>query len=274
MSARAHIGIAELQADQPKYESIKRALLGRIKRGEWQVGGQIPSENELASEYRVSRVTIRRTLRELVAAGVIIRVIGAGTFVARRRMRAAFVRLDDWGECGSATSRRCETLVRRLLTLGGTGRYDIRQRRGSSILCLIVRWWHGDSVTSTEHWLIDVGGVPDIGDPAHADTSVLDCLHEHQPVDAIDEEIRVTTPPETTRRILEIADPGPRISVTRRLFSGGQWLASVRETYAEAGVMRRYRTLSALSSGCGDGVDDAASFSRTLGPPPDDRWLY
>jgi GntR family transcriptional regulator len=44
----------------------------------------LPTEDELARDYRVSRVTVRRALGELAAAGMIERRQGSGTFVRSR----------------------------------------------------------------------------------------------------------------------------------------------------------------------------------------------
>jgi GntR family transcriptional regulator len=50
-------------------------------RHEYVVGGRLPSEPELAAQYRVSRGTVRQALAVLEREGVIIRRQGAGTYV-------------------------------------------------------------------------------------------------------------------------------------------------------------------------------------------------
>jgi GntR family transcriptional regulator len=49
-------------------------------------GDRVPAERELAAEWGVARMTLRRALDELVADGLIVRRQGYGTFVARPRM--------------------------------------------------------------------------------------------------------------------------------------------------------------------------------------------
>jgi len=51
----------------PAYQEIKDHILTRIHAGEWKEGDQVPSENELAREFKVARMTVNRALRELTA---------------------------------------------------------------------------------------------------------------------------------------------------------------------------------------------------------------
>ena len=51
------------------YARIKRHVVARIESGEWKVASRVPSENQLAAEFEVSRMTARRALLELVQEG-------------------------------------------------------------------------------------------------------------------------------------------------------------------------------------------------------------
>ncbi len=57
-------------------------LRGRVLSGEWERGARLPSENELAMSYQVSRVTVRTALKSLEGQGLVDIRHGAGTFVA------------------------------------------------------------------------------------------------------------------------------------------------------------------------------------------------
>lgn len=75
----------------PAYQGIKDFILERIHSGQWAEGDQVPSENELAREFKVARMTVNRALRELTADQVLTRVQGAGTFVARPKYESTLV---------------------------------------------------------------------------------------------------------------------------------------------------------------------------------------
>ncbi|WP_178133492.1 GntR family transcriptional regulator [Vineibacter terrae] len=68
----------------PLYHIICLVLRDGIDSGRYKPGVALPTEDELARDYRVSRVTVRRALSELAAAGLIERRQGSGTFVRAR----------------------------------------------------------------------------------------------------------------------------------------------------------------------------------------------
>ncbi len=68
-----------------KYRRIHRELYDAILSGQYPVGGQIPTENQLSTRYRASRPTVARALRELERAGLLVRRRGIGSFVSERR---------------------------------------------------------------------------------------------------------------------------------------------------------------------------------------------
>ena len=66
----------------PIYKQVKVFICTKIKKGEWIAGDPVPSESALMHQFGVSRMTVNRALRELMAEGVVRRVQGSGTFVA------------------------------------------------------------------------------------------------------------------------------------------------------------------------------------------------
>jgi GntR family transcriptional regulator len=64
-----------------KARRIYLLLRERILSGELELGARLPGELSIASEYGISRVTVRRALDNLAAEGLIDRRPGSGTFV-------------------------------------------------------------------------------------------------------------------------------------------------------------------------------------------------
>ncbi|WP_207457565.1 GntR family transcriptional regulator [Azospirillum sp. SYSU D00513] len=67
----------------PLYMQLARHLRGLITSGSLGERDALPGERELAEMFEVSRVTVRKALRELSAEGLLSQRQGAGTFVNR-----------------------------------------------------------------------------------------------------------------------------------------------------------------------------------------------
>ena len=66
---------------KPKYEKIADELRKRILNGGYDVEEAMPDEIQLAEEFAVSRMTMKRALEILVSEGIIYRQRGQGTFI-------------------------------------------------------------------------------------------------------------------------------------------------------------------------------------------------
>lgn len=64
-----------------KYEKIAADLRGDIQRGKYSSGEQLPLEREICAKYKVSRITVKRAVDELVQSGLVVKRRGSGTFV-------------------------------------------------------------------------------------------------------------------------------------------------------------------------------------------------
>ncbi len=77
----------KLSGIKPKYKQIKDILRHRISAGQYAEGEKIPSENELAQQFSVSRHTVIKALNELINEEMICRKQGMGSFVSPARAR-------------------------------------------------------------------------------------------------------------------------------------------------------------------------------------------
>jgi GntR family transcriptional regulator len=64
------------------YQAVRESFIDFIKDNEYEIGDRLPSEDELASILRVSRVTLREAIRQLREEGFIYSRRGSGTFVS------------------------------------------------------------------------------------------------------------------------------------------------------------------------------------------------
>lgn len=66
-------------------DTVYSDLRKRIISGEWKEGEKLPSENEIADAYGVSRVSVRTALQKLIALNIIENRQGDGTYVSKFR---------------------------------------------------------------------------------------------------------------------------------------------------------------------------------------------
>lgn len=71
---------------QALHEQAAEYIRGHIQSGEYPVGSQIPTENELCALLGVSRPTLRQALDTLAREGWLMRVKGRGTFVTEPKV--------------------------------------------------------------------------------------------------------------------------------------------------------------------------------------------
>ena len=77
----------------PRYAAIKDHIIRRVDTARWKAGDRVPSENELAAEFSVSRMTARRALQELGEQGILVRTQGLGSFVADARPMSSMLQV-------------------------------------------------------------------------------------------------------------------------------------------------------------------------------------
>lgn len=141
-------------------ERVFQAMLASITQGEWSPTQKIPSENSLAQQYGVSRMTVRSAIQRLSSLGLLESRQGGGTFVqdlepqprraelprfslsyADRVNIFEFRRAIETGAAELAASRAGGDVARRLLDLSG------RMERAKTPAEIIQYDWEF-------HWLI------------------------------------------------------------------------------------------------------------------------
>lgn len=88
----------KLKDGTPRHVQISQWLREQIESGEYTPDEKLPSENELAKKFDVSRVTIRRSLQSLENEEFIYRCQGLGSFVKDERTPHKLVQLTDFNE--------------------------------------------------------------------------------------------------------------------------------------------------------------------------------
>jgi GntR family transcriptional regulator len=85
-------------APVPIYYQIKQDLQDKIINGFFKPNDRIPSEEALAKQYGISRMTARNAVTQLVNEGFLYRVHGKGTFVSKPRVEKSYAPLTGFVE--------------------------------------------------------------------------------------------------------------------------------------------------------------------------------
>jgi len=95
----------------PLYLQIEEELRGLVQSGELGPLARVPSEAELSTSFKVSRMTARKALDRLVADGLMFRRAGKGTFVAQPKIAHGPSQLLSWSAAMDAQGVRHSTKV-------------------------------------------------------------------------------------------------------------------------------------------------------------------
>lgn len=105
MTLSDQIGMPRAGGRSPLYLQLQAALRGAIETQLLRPLEALPAERDLAADFAVSRITVRKALDGLVAEGRLTRRQGAGTFVTGGRVEKQFAKLTSFSEDMAARGR-------------------------------------------------------------------------------------------------------------------------------------------------------------------------
>ena len=82
----------------PMHTQIREIIRRRVLDGTYPPHSQVPSESQMTEAFSVSRITIRQALGDLQKEGLIFKVAGKGSFVAKPKAFQNLSRLQGFGE--------------------------------------------------------------------------------------------------------------------------------------------------------------------------------
>lgn len=88
-----------------------------INTAEFKVGDAIPSENSLCKKFSASRMTIRKAVDVLIAAGLLERRHGSGTYLKRKDIEYQSDYLNTFTEFMTKTNNKSKSEVKHFSTL-------------------------------------------------------------------------------------------------------------------------------------------------------------
>ncbi len=207
---------------EPAYQALARTLRDALVRGTYPDGVRLPTEAELAEEYKVSRQTVRRAFHDLVADGLVNRVPGRGTFATPRdgRYLRQFGTIDDLMGLSIDTRLEIITPLRRRVDIDAASRLRLT---GDVVHTVVFRRVHNDIpfCVTTVHLPPQVAETlaaePTLTSPgATSATTIIAMVDTRFPITEAEQSITaiLATPPATTHLNCLPGDPLLRVDRT------------------------------------------------------------
>ncbi len=140
----------------PRHTQISEWLRDQIETGKFKAEEKLPSENELAKKFDVSRVTIRRALQSLESEEIIYRCQGLGSFVSDDRTSHNLIQLTDFNEDMKKAGLDATSDVRRFVSVDAPAWLAKRLRieEGNKVVQIDrVRYGNGEPIAFDSTWL-------------------------------------------------------------------------------------------------------------------------
>jgi len=217
----------------PLYQQIKNNIREKITGNLWPPEMRLPSENDLVDKLGVSRMTVHRALRELTQEGLLNRVHGLGTFVAKPARHASLIRLQDIADeiRSTGSSYRCKILgmktIKAARNLADSMEVDI----GAELFHLRAVHFQDDLPIQLEDRLVNPRMAPAFIKQDFRIRTTTEYLISLIKPDEMEHIVQAILPDQRTARALSIESSQPCLRLTRRTWKDRQIVTRVALIY-------------------------------------------
>ncbi|GAB07577.1 GntR family transcriptional regulator [Gordonia amarae] len=207
------------EPSEPAYRSLAAELRGRIAAGQYPEGVRLPTEAELATEFGLSRQTVRRAFLELVGDGSVYRIPGRGTFAhenAGRYLRQ-LGSIEDLMNLSADTEMRVVEPPSRRVDLEAAGRLQLDTdvvwrmlftRSHDTVPFVLTTVWWPEPVAEV------IAGRPEVAAGAVSEHTMIGLLEPHL-ADPISECVQSITAATADDRVATVLGCPPGHAVLR-----------------------------------------------------------
>ncbi|WP_462390076.1 histidine utilization repressor [Acidovorax sp. Q11] len=228
--AKAVVAVAAPAQAMALYEQVKDHISRKIQEGIWRAGDRLPSENELVTQFGISRMTVNRALRELVEQGRIVRVAGVGSFVAEDKPQSTLLQIANLASeiRQRGHDYRCDVLTveRTSATLEVAAALDLRT--GESVFHSLCIHREDGLPVQLEDRHVNPRQVPQFAAQDFTLLQPSEYLVRNVPFDQIEHVVDAVMPTAEQATLLEMSPQEPCLLLTRRTWSRGEPITVVR----------------------------------------------
>jgi GntR family transcriptional regulator, histidine utilization repressor len=221
------------KSDLPAYEQVKSWIRGHIASGQWRPGDPVPSEAALMQQFRISRMTVNRALRELAAEGLVTRVQGSGTRVAQLHRISSRLTIRDIHE---EVAERGHVHATRVISArkekaGAAVAASLGLRTGAPVFHSVLVHLENGVPIQYEDRYVNPAAAPHYLETDFTKTSPTLHLLQHAPLTEASYSIEACLPTSEEAKQLGIKRGEPCLVMMRRTVSGGHVASVARLLY-------------------------------------------
>ncbi len=235
-SARARPQVSPQPAAQPEasalalYQQIKDHIARRIQDGSWKAGDRLPSENDLVTQFGMSRMTVNRALRELAEQGRIVRVAGVGSFVAEDKPQSTLLQIANLASeiRQRGHDYRCKVLTVERVSATMEVAAALDMRTGESVFHAVCVHLEDGLPVQLEDRYVNPRVVPQFAQQDFTLLQPSEFLVRNVPFDQVEHVVDAVLPTPDQAQLLEMDPAQPCLLLTRRTWSRGVPVTMVR----------------------------------------------
>lgn len=239
----------------PRYAWLHQCLLNDIETGKYPVGSYLPTEEQLALAYDVSRHTVREATRRLAEKNMIVRSAGAGTVVTSAApvqnppvFASTFGSMSDLKLYTAQT--RLEILGQENITASNELANKFHITPGENIIFLPAyrRLVENDLLISYSHIYLN----PDFGNLINRlkgnHPSIFDLIQQEygREIVKVTQEVEASHMPEKARQALQLAPNSLALRVIRVYFDNNRRLMAASDNFY---IENKFRLITSWQKG-------------------------
>jgi GntR family transcriptional regulator len=211
------IGVLGDSNRAPLYQQMQDALRRGIEAGALRPQEALPPERDIAVEFGISRITVRKAIDGLVADGLLTRRQGAGTFVGGR-VEKQFSKLTSFSEDMAARGRtaRSEWITQTEGTVNSDESLTLGLSPGSRVFRFHRIRYADEQPMALEYSTVPGFGLPGLEAVGVSLYAALEAAG-HRPVRAL-QRLRAVLFTATQAKLLGIEAGAPGLFIERRGF--------------------------------------------------------
>src|SRR5579864_5010432 len=203
----------------PLYYQIQQHLLGQIRSGRLRPGDPVPSEQEMSTRLRISRMTARQALKSLCDLGFTYSQRGKGTFVSEIKLEKNFRQVLSFSEemLAKGSRPRSKVLAFEVVDASAEVAESLRLSAGEEVVSLRRVRMAGTSPMGIEWSRLPLRRCSDLIQTFDPSTSLYRALSEHYGIKIVvaDEVVEAGLAGAEESRLLRIKKGTPIFLFTR-----------------------------------------------------------